>query len=228
MNPTKINQELAPMNWTRNLIPAKKILQKSGIVLSTIILFAISGGQGFAQQQSEPRKISQGELEELLKVKTRTVQHMALNPTLINAVLAQNNKTLTLDEIKKRDEKWKATSKSKEFMPLKLQLENNPAGRLLKKTVTKNSAFNEGFLTDNQGANVANFPPTSDYWQGDEEKWLASFNAGEGKIFIGPVEFDESTNSYAAQISAPVYHRGNTVGVLVMGVTISYLDAKQN
>ena len=84
----------------------------------------------------------------------------------------------------------------------------------------------EAFVMDNQGANVATYPFTSDYWQGDEEKWSASYNGGDGKVFVGPLELDTSTQTYAVQVSAPVLDRGETIGVLVVGVTIGYLEAK--
>ena len=163
------------------------------------------------------------EVKELLRVKVRTVQHMALNPVLVRATLRQNASGLSLDEIKKRDTEWRA---SKESTPFKLSLQTSPAGRFLKDNVTRLDSINEAFLTDNQGANVAAFPATSDYWQGDEEKWSQSFNAGEGRVFIGELELDESTRTYAVQISAPVIDRGRTIGVLVVGVTLGYLEAK--
>ena len=97
----------------------------------------------------------------------------------------------------------------------------------LKRQVERSTSFNEAFLTDNQGANVAAFPATSDYWQGDEEKWTASFQNGNGVLFIGPLEQDESTQTLAVQVSAPVFDRGRTVGVLVVGITFTYLEARQ-
>ena len=87
-----------------------------------------------------------------------------------------------------------------------------------------NSAIDEVFVTDNQGANVAAYPATSDYWQGDEEKWTASFNDGDGVVFIGPLEQDESTNSAQVQISVPIFNQQQTIGVLVMGVSVDYLN----
>lgn len=169
-------------------------------------------------------KISESELEALLRVKIRTVQHLALNPVLVRAVRQQNASGLTADEIKRRDESWTA---AKELTPFKLSLQTSPAGDFLKAQVQRSPSFNEAFLTDNQGANVAAFPATSDYFQGDEEKWSAAFNGGDGRIFIGPLERDESTNTVAAQISAPVMDRGRTIGVLVVGVTINYLQTKR-
>jgi hypothetical protein len=171
-----------------------------------------------AQTQIDPER-----LDELLRVKVRTVQHMALNPVLVRATRAQNLERLQLDEIKRRDAEWKST---KALTPFKIALQNSAAGRLLKDTVTRLDSVNEAFVTDNQGANVAAFPATTDYWQGDEAKWSESFRQGDGRVFIGDLELDQSTQTYAVQISAPVIDRGETIGVLVVGVTIGYLEGR--
>ena len=177
----------------------------------------------FASAASAQQDISESELEDLLRVKVRTVQHMALNPLLVRAVRQQNALGLTQEVINKRDKEWRAT---KEPTPYKISLQTSPAGRFLKEQVTRNASFNEAFLTGNQGANVAAYPATSDYWQGDEDKWTDSFNGGDGQIFIGKLALDESTNTVAAQVSAPVLDRGKTIGVLVVGITINYLQTK--
>ncbi len=168
-------------------------------------------------------KLDADELEDLLQVKIRTVQHMALNPVAVRAVREQNASNLRMKEIQRRDTQWR---ESKELTALKIALQGNRAGRFLRETVQRLDSINEAFLTDAKGANVAVYPPTSDYWQGDEEKWAASFNNGNGRVFIGPLELDESTQTYAVQISAPVIDRGRTIGVLVVGVTISYLESR--
>jgi len=185
-------------------------------------LFAISLGAAVAVHAQA--KIDAESLDALLRVKVRTVQHMALNPLLVRAALQQNQQQLPLEEIKKRDGSWRGT---KELTPFKQSLQSNKSGRFLKNTVTRLSSLNEAFLTDNQGANVAAYPATSDYWQGDERKWSASFNDGAGKVFIGELELDESTQTYAVQISAPVIDRGETIGVLIVGVTFSYVESKE-
>jgi len=168
--------------------------------------------------------ISESELEQLLRVKVRTVQHMALNPLLIRAVRQQNASGLTPEEVGRRDEAWRA---AKELTPFKFSLQTSPAGHFLREQVQRSTSFNEAFLTDDQGANVAAFPATSDYWQGDDEKWSNSFNDGNGRVYIGALELDESTNTIAVQVSAPVLDRGKTIGVLVVGVTIDYLQTKR-
>lgn len=190
-------------------------------ILALLIALAMLPPTLIAQEQDSP---SQDELKQLLKTKIRSVQHMALNPRVIRATRRQNSEKLALDLIKQRDEEWKSTEELTHF---KRALQENDAGRFLKRVVGINKSFNEAFVTDNQGANVAAYPATSDYWQGDEEKWTASFNDGTGKVFIGPLEYDDSTKTYAVQISAPLYDRGTTIGVLVVGVTLDYLKTRQ-
>jgi hypothetical protein len=168
--------------------------------------------------------VSQQDLEELLATKIRTVRTFAYNPILTAAVREQNAQNLSLETIQERDQKWSGAERMTAF---KLSLQRNKAGRFLKRNVDANPALNEAFLTDNQGANVAAYPVTSAYWQGDEEKWTGSFNEGDGKVFIGPVEEDASTNTLSVQISAPVIDGDATIGVLVMGITFNYLQDKQ-
>jgi hypothetical protein len=171
------------------------------------------------------QEFSKEELEDLLEVKVRYARHMAFNPSIVRAVESQNGQQLALAEIKRRDEEWKNAGDNP--TALVKNITGNSVAQYFQRRVENNSAIDEVFLTDNQGANVAAFPPTSDYWQGDEEKWTASYNNGRGVVFIGPLEFDESTQKTQVQISAPIVSRNRTIGVLVLGVSVDYLESKQ-
>ena len=188
------------------------------IHLLTLLLFV----PGMLQAEAE---LSAEQIEDLLGVKIRFATHMAFNPSIVRAVEDQNEQGLPLDEIKKRDEIWKSAGDS--LNALIRETTQNDIARYFQRRVENNSAIDEVFLTDNQGANVAAYPPTSDYWQGDEEKWTASYNNGEGVVFIGPLEYDESTRKTQVQISAPIFSQDQTIGVLVLGVSVDYLQAKQ-
>ena len=168
--------------------------------------------------------LSQEELESLLGVKIRFATHMAFNPSIIRAVEQQNNQKLALAEIKSRDDEWKDAGDS--MTALIRETTQNEVAKYFQRRVDNNSSIDEVFLTDNQGANVAAYPPTSDYWQGDEEKWTASYNNGNGVVFIGPLELDESTQKTLVQISAPIISNDETIGVLVLGVSVDYLQGQ--
>lgn len=168
-------------------------------------------------------ELSQAELQELLKDRIEGLKFLTKNALLLDAVREQNRQGMTLDEIKKIDAEWRAGTS-----PLIEELQTTKVGSFLKNIVVQQSGvYNEVFLTDAQGANVATYPATSDYWQGDEEKFTAAFANGEGKVFVGPAEFDESTKSNAVQISVPMLYNNEAVGVLVIGVKISALEAEK-
>lgn len=167
---------------------------------------------------------SQGKIDDAIRDKIERVKKLGLHPLVVKAVREQNAKKMSLEKIKSIDNEWKST---KELTPFKKSLQESLVGRFLKNKVNSNKGiYNEAFLTDNQGANVTAYPATSDYWQGDETKWTASFNNSNGKIYIGPVEFDDSTGTNATQISVPVVDNGATIGVLVIGVKLSFIESR--
>jgi hypothetical protein len=143
------------------------------------------------------------------------------NPTLIAAVKEQNAKQQTLDAIKARDATWRKTSGIDDFMK---PLMENAAAKELAKLEKSKPYFFELFLMDNQGANVAMTNKTSDYWQGDEDKFTKSFNNGQGATHIGDVKFDESAQAYMVQVSVPIVDAGNTIGALTIGINVDILE----
>lgn len=168
-------------------------------------------------------ELNQDDLAKILAPRIEGLKFLTKNGMLLEAIRDQNRQQQSLDDIKKIDAEWKAGSS-----PLIKELQENKAGNFLKNIIIQQAdVYSEAFLTDNQGANVAAYPATSDYWQGDEEKFTASFNGGQGQVFIGPVEFDESTKANAVQISVPMEYNDETIGVLVIGVKVSVLEAEK-
>lgn len=53
-------------------------------------------------------------------------------------------------------------------------------GAFLKNIIVQQAdVYSEAFVTDAKGANVAAYPATSDYWQGDEDKFTKAFASGK-------------------------------------------------
>jgi hypothetical protein len=135
-------------------------------------------------------------------------------PVLLNAVLAANNKGQSMDDILAIDRDWQRGGQGE----LVDRLMNNKAGKFLERRITQSQLYAEAFLCDKQGAVVALYPRTTDYWQGDESKFSESFNGGQGQVHIDPLGFDESTQVYSVHVSVPVILEGQTVGVLIVGL----------
>jgi len=187
-------------------------------LVSICAVMLVFGAAARVVAQQEPDR---EEVLEKLEGKLRTVRHVAFHPAIVRAVRIQNNEQLSMELIQERDSQWRS---SQEQTALQRTMMSSRASEALKKLVEQNPDFNEAFATDKQGANVAMFPATSDYWQGDEDKWIESFNQGDGRLWIGEIEVDESTGLAAVQVSVPIIDQGTTIGVLVIGVTQDYLQ----
>ncbi|HSH41844.1 MAG TPA: PDC sensor domain-containing protein [Arenicellales bacterium] len=187
------------------------------LVSICVAMIAFGAAARVVAQQGPDRQ----EVLEKLEGKLRTVRHVAFHPAIVRAVRIQNSEQLGMELIQERDSQWRSST---ERTALQRTILSSRASEVLKKLVEQNSDFNEAFATDNQGANVAMFPATSDYWQGDEDKWIQAFNQGDGRLWIGEIEVDESTGLAAVQVSVPIVDQGATIGVLVIGITQDYLQ----
>ncbi len=165
------------------------------------------------------------EIQLVILEQAKTVVTMAAKKSIVHAVEKHNSLGLVMDEILRRDKRWMSSHNTEEF---KIKLQENISGVILKSMVLRNRAmYSEAFLTGNKGANVGAYPATSDYWQGDEDKFKIAFNKGNGRLLITPVEFDNSSGTYAAQVAAPVVNNdGVTIGVLFVGIKLSYAKVK--
>ena len=139
------------------------------------------------------------------------------DPIIVAAVKAENAKGKTLDEIQAKDKEWIS---NRGVSPLMRELINSETGRHLSNIYYSTQYFMEIFVMDNQGANVAMVSKTSDYWQGDENKFKKAFNDGKGGIFVDEVEFDLSAQAFLVQVSVPVVDGDKVIGAITFGIDV--------
>ena len=99
----------------------------------------------------------------------------------------------------------------------------NPVSAHLKQVQRANNGlFTEIFVMDNKGLNVGQSSATSDYWQGDEDKWQQSFLKGPDAVFVDGMKFDTSAGQYLRQISVSVNdpQSGDAIGAVTVGVNV--------
>jgi hypothetical protein len=118
------------------------------------------------------------------------------------------------------DGEWQQSQKQPRAVSEALE---NAASRYLADLVSHDRVYREMLLTDRQGRLVAASNPTTDYFQGDEDWWIAAFDDGRhGRVSIGDVRWDPSARAYAIEISAPVSSLGDeTVAGVLKVVTDS-------
>ncbi|MGQ9847659.1 MAG: PDC sensor domain-containing protein [Bacteroidales bacterium] len=140
------------------------------------------------------------------------------DPIIVKAVKNENSKGKSLDKIKEIDKKWIATPGVDEFMK---SLMENECGRYLQQLQKSSPFYAEIFVMDNQGANVCMSDKTTDYWQGDEDKFKESYKEGKGGIHISDVIFDKSSQAYLVQVSVPVKDGNKVIGAITIGIDVN-------
>jgi hypothetical protein len=143
------------------------------------------------------------------------------NEVLVREAKAQNAKKVALTDIQAVDKSW---IDAEAELPIQKEKLSNPCADAIRAIAKGLSPLREVFAMDDQGANVGQNNLTSDYWQGDEDKWAKSFAGGKGGIDIGKPKFDKSANTTQQQVSLPLIDAdGSVVGAITFGVAIDAL-----
>ena len=140
---------------------------------------------------------------------------------IVKAVKAQNKKGMTLFDIKNTDGAWKGLKEG--TLAIQDELLSNACAKAAQAILESRSYIMEIFVMDNQGANVCMTDKTGDYWQGDEGKFVNSFNGGIGSVFVDELEVDDATRATVSQVSVPVMDKGMAIGAMTIGVYVDHL-----
>jgi hypothetical protein len=189
--------------------------------IKLVILLFIFGFISFCGSSSQIEKRNDKRNEFISKRIDKIIprlEKLGKDIRIIEAVREENNNRKTLEEIKKIDKEWRATGNTEDYMTV---LMKNKCAQFLKTLQIHNTFFSEVFVMDNLGANVAMTDKTSDYWQGDEDKFIKSFVNGKGGIHRGEIEFDNSTKAFLIQVSIPVIDGNYAIGAITFGVDVN-------
>lgn len=143
-------------------------------------------------------------------------------PVVVDAILAQNAKHAELGQgdINALDTQWRGEV-GLASTPLISSVMDHPASAHLRaEAAGSGGMIHEVFVMDARGLNVASSAVTSDYWQGDEDKYIKTYLQGNDAVHVSEVEFDESTQSYVVQVSVPVADpaTGEVIGAVTFGL----------
>ena len=149
------------------------------------------------------------------------------DPRLAAAIAAQNATTAAYqqDDIDRLDQTWRAEVGAADSALIRSVLDNPASAFLRERVEASGGTITEVFVMDARGLNVAASGLTSDYWQGDEEKFTETFPHGRDAVHISDIEFDESTQSYQAQVSLPIADpaTGAVIGAMTVGLNADRL-----
>lgn len=155
------------------------------------------------------------------------VQGWLSQPVLVAAIRNQNARHAGLSQaqIDEMDRLWRSEIGLSQRPTVDPVLDNAASDFLRGQVSGSNGIVTEVFVMDNRGLNVAASDATSDYWQGDEAKFIETFGQGAGALHISDIEFDESTQTYQGQVSMVVTdpESGAVIGAVTVGLNAEML-----
>jgi hypothetical protein len=150
------------------------------------------------------------------KVEAKAVQLRAWgsDPAVVSAVKAANAAPAA-GVAEMTNEKWKTLTVLDPFVR---SFTKNQLGAYLKGK--QDPQISECFVSAANGAKVAFLAKTSNWSHADKDKHRVPM---AGKVWIGPVELDESTGQQQVQVAVPVLDGGRPIGSIVIGLAVNRL-----
>ena len=153
------------------------------------------------------------------------LQEWINDPVIIYAIKEQNelHKDMNQLRINRLDYQWREADS---YDPFIVDLLDRQASIIARdRREASNGIVTEIIVMDAYGLNVAISDRTSDYFQGDEAKWLETYKIGPDAVHISELEFDESTGKVQTQVSLTVVdpETGTPIGAVTLGIDLSKL-----
>jgi putative methionine-R-sulfoxide reductase with GAF domain len=159
---------------------------------------------------------------DLLAQQIDSLNAFGLSQSIQDAAAAANDEARRSGEaypaqIQQLDQQWRAADAANDDAdPLVASVLNNETAISLREYRRRFPENVEVFITNKYGVNVAATNRTSDLYQADEVWWLSAYNDGQGSIYIGEPEYDESAKTFSLILAVPLrrYGANELVGVL--------------
>jgi len=143
---------------------------------------------------------------------------------------SQNRRNAGLErrDIAALDRQW-AEQRGAPDQPLIARVLSNPLSTYLTMLQARSAGlYVEIFVTDRYGLNAGQSSVTSDYWQGDEDKWLRTFAAGPRAVHYGDIETRDGLQIATQQVSFTIVHpeTGEPIGAATVEVSLTEMERR--
>ena len=158
----------------------------------------------------------------------KDIKPILSDSVLIDAIRQNNASTNDANSaiIERMDARWRFEAERLEHPLIDSVLKRKASARL--RDIKHHSAglFDEIILMDKYGRNAAISNITSDYWQGDEDKWRQTYLKGRGAIFVDKINHDASTGMIQVQVSLTIDDptKKTPIGAITFGIDLRTLD----
>lgn len=156
----------------------------------------------------------------------KLVRPMVETPLVLKAIAEQNARFGDVSEADMLvlDETYRSEVDQGDLHMVKILLDKSVSHYLKTRQDASQGAIVEFFVTDSHGLNVAQSAITTDYWQGDEDKYLRTFASGSREIFIDRAERNEATQMLETQASFVIMDDSDKpIGVATVTIAIDAL-----
>lgn len=169
-------------------------------------------------------ELSVSEKETIKKIVAPWFERVKANKDVVAAVVRQNNanKSKSPNQLTKIDEQWQLTFKVGDFNFPK-SIVNQALSQVLKQvSLDSKDLLSEIIVMDERGYNVAMLDMTSDYWQGDENKFTQVYAKTAQTLYFDQIKYDASSRRFQVQVSAPLFDPKNqaAIGAITLGVDV--------
>ena len=192
---------------------------KTGIIALAAAAFVATGLQSVQANEFDAQ---------LRALASDQIAHWVSDPVLLDTIRHQNAASAGYSqaEIDTLDQAWRAEVGAGARPTIDPILHNAASDFLRARRDESGGLYTEVFVMDARGLNAAASDVTSDYWQGDEDKWQQTFAVGPHAVHISEVELDESTQTYQSQVSLAIADpaTGAPIGAVTVGVNLELLN----
>jgi hypothetical protein len=154
-----------------------------------------------------------------------------INTDIVRVSIAAQNKRydhLGAASIAALDSQWVEERESPD-KPLIAATLSNPLSVYLSRMQGKSlGLYPEIFVMDQNGLNVGQSSITSDFWQGDEDKFLKTFKVSADAVFIDEAEYDSEFGIWRTQVSMTVNDAdgGDKIGAVTVELNLTELERR--
>ncbi|WP_143870415.1 PDC sensor domain-containing protein [Catenovulum sediminis] len=160
------------------------------------------------------KRLSRNYTQAIVDAHIRLLYRLGHSEAVITALNDRFYNPFTLDEILAKDKQWHNS------VELQTQITQNPIAQEMAQLVASTQySIAEIMLVDLNGALVAAYPTTTDFWQGDEDKFQRAIT--NSKFYISPAKWDESTQDYSFFVAMAIYRGAEKLGALIAGLNVT-------
>ncbi|UJW74632.1 hypothetical protein [Rhizobium sp. SL42] len=147
------------------------------------------------------------------------------------SVGAQNaaKSDLAQEKIDELDKMWRAEQEAAD-KPLIAATLSNPLSVYLARMQGRSlGLYAEIFIMDQNGLNVGQSSITSDFWQGDEDKFQKTYDVADDALFIDEAEWDDEAKIWRSQVSFTLTDTNKAkIGAVTVEVNLTELQRRQS